>query len=480
MAATWLKPLHVNKGKTIAQTITDRTDYADNPHKTRYGDLVTGYACDPRTADAEFMLSKKEYLSNTGRDNGDKNVLAYHIRQAFKPGEISPEDANKLGYELAMRFTKGRHAFIVATHIDKRHVHNHIIFNSTDIEARRKFKNYWGTSKVIRRLSDLICLENGLHVIENPKPSKGNYFTWMEHKKDPSLRERLEQLIDEVLAKNPADFEGFVRLLKEAGCEVKQGKHISVKAMGQKRFLRLRSLSDDYTEDAIRERLSGKRTAPKKEAPAVQMAQSAKSPTPPPQAERKFSLLIDVQNSIKAKNSPGYANWAKLFSLKEAAKTFMFLQDNGFDDWESLSNAAQKAKDDFNAIQTNIHAADARMKDITLLQKHIGTYVKTKDIYAEYKRRKFSKKFLSENEKAITDHKAAKAHFDGLKLTKLPTINTLKQEYAALAADKKKLYGSYHQARNFMQEILLAEQNTRMLLNYRDNEQTRSTNREER
>jgi len=402
-----LKQIRKNKNRTVAQTIKERIDYILNPDKTRRGELVMAYGCDINTAAIEFMLSKKDYLANTGRDNGDKNVLAYHIRQAFKPGEITPEEANKIGYELASRFTKSCHSFIVATHVDTRHVHNHIVVNSVDIEAKGKFKNFWGSSKALRRLNDLICLESGLHVIEAPKPSKGHYGEWLENKKESSLRENLEQIIDEALAKKPADFDDFIRLLKESDCIVKQGKHLSIKAKGQKRFIRLRSLSDGYTEDAIREIISGKRkVSPKIEAATDQAEHSSSTYKRP---ERKFSLLIDVQNSIKAQNSPGYERWAKLFSLKQAAKTLLFLQDNNLDEWEKLSEAAQKAKDDFNNIQTSIQTADTKMKEIAVLQKHIGAYVKTKDIYAEYKRRKFNKSFLAENEKAISDHKTAKA-----------------------------------------------------------------------
>jgi len=499
MATTWIKPIRVSKGKTPAQTIQDSLDYIVNPDKTRNGNLVTSYACDPRTAATELLMSKREYAVNTGREYRKRDVLLYHMRQSFKPGEISPEEANRISYEWAMRFTKGCHSFVVSTHIDKRHIHCHIMFNSTDIEAQRKFKNFWGTTKVIRRLSDLICIENGLHVIENPKPSKGKYFEWMEHKKEPSLREKLEQMIDDVLAQKPVDFDEFIKLLKKAGCEIKQGKHISLKAEGQKRFIRMRSLSDNYTEDAIREIISGKREHTPKNDTADYGSQiqddtvnhssktktdtinhAAQSSSLSPRPERKFSLLIDVQNSIKAQSSPGYERWAKLFSLKEAAKTLLFLQDNGLDDLGNLAEAAQKSKDNFNDIQTRIHAADSRMKEVTVLQKHIGAYVKTKDVYAEYKRRKFSKKFLSENEKAITDHKAAKAHFDELKLEKLPTINMLKQEYAALSAEKKKLYTEHHKAKTYMQDILLAKQNTEMLLNYHDAEQTRAADRDVR
>jgi len=191
---------------------------------------------------------------------------------------------------------------------------------------------------------------------------------------------------------------------------------------------------------------------------------SAPRQTPMSHPERKFSLLIDVQNSIKAQNSPGYERWSKVFNLKQAAKTLLFLQDNDLDDMEKLAEAAQSAKDGFNAVQSQIHAADARLQDISLLQKHIGAYIKTKDVYAEYKRRKFSKKFYAENEKAINDCKSAKAYFDKQKLAKLPTINSLKQEYAALVADKKKLYASQSTARKFMQEILMAQQNVQMLI----------------
>jgi hypothetical protein len=166
--------------------------------------------------------------------------------------------------------------------------------------------------------------------------------------------------------------------------------------------------------------------------------------------------------------------------LKQAAKTLLFLQDNNLDELQKLSEAAQKAKDDFNNIQTRIHTADARMKEITLLQKHIGSYIKTKDVYAQYKAKKFSRKFYAENAKALTDHKTAKAYFDELKLEKLPTMNMLKQEYAALAADKKKLYANHHAARDFMQEILTAQQNVQQLLNYESTEQNRTSNREER
>ena len=465
MAATWIKPLHVNKGKTIAQTITDRTGYAENPNKTREGELVTGYQCSPLLADAEFLLSKQQYADITGRDQGKHDILAYHVRQAFKPGEVTPELANKLGYELAMRFTRGRHAFIVATHIDRRHVHNHIVFNSTSLDCAYKFHNPMGSNKIIRRISDQICAENGLSVIENPKPAKGHYGEWLGDNKEPSWRAKIEALISDTLAKKPANFEAFIRLMEAAKCEVKRGKHVSLRLDGQKRFIRLRSLGADFSEDAIREVISGRRAVPAKRSIIT------------PDQSRKVNLLIDIQNSIKAQNSPGYAMWSKVFNLKSAASTLIFLQENGLDDIEKLRAAAQKAKDDFNGINIRIHEIDKRLVDISALQKQIGIYSKTREVYAAYRKAGYSKKYLAEHGEDIADHKAAKKYFDSLGLEKLPTINTLRTEYAALTAEKKKLYAGYHPARKHMQDVLNAKQNAEALLNYHEQAKEKETER---
>jgi len=490
MATSRLIKIHINKGKTIAQTITDRTDYALNPLKTvklhtdyatnsvktQDGELVSGYECDPRTVDVEFLMSKKEYSRITGRTQKN-DVLAYHLRQSFKPGEITPEDANRLGHELALRFTKGKHAFIVATHTDKAHIHNHIIFNSTNLDCTHKFVDFWFSALAIQKLNDIICVENGYSIVKNPKLPKGNYSTWLGSKKEPTSRELLEQIIEKILQQNPASFDDFIKLLEAENCEFKPSRH-SVRLPGKKGFLRLGGLSEDYTEDAIRDRIAGKRHAPKKKN---QVADSSSlTPIAQKKPERKFNLLIDVQNSIKAQNSPGYEKWSKLFNLKQAAKTLIFLQDNDLDDIEKLAGAAQKAKDDFNGLQTRIHAIDERLKEIPQFQKHIGTYVKTKDVYAEYKRRKFSKKFYEENAKMIDDCKTAKAFFDAQGLEKLPTINSLKQEFAALTAEKKKLYTGYSTSRNYMQKILMAKQNVQQLLNYHDEEIGRANDRDVR
>ena len=184
MAATRLIAMHVNKGKTLAQCLEARTDYAQNPEKTEKGNLVTAYECDPMTCDEEFLLSKRQYRQFTGRDQrGD--VIAYQIRQSFKPGEITAEEANRVGYELALAFTKGRHAFIVATHTDRAHIHNHIIWNSTALDETRKFRNFWGSTRAIRRLNDTICIQNGYSIVENPKGKGKSYDKWLGDQKKP-------------------------------------------------------------------------------------------------------------------------------------------------------------------------------------------------------------------------------------------------------------------------------------------------------
>ena len=422
MATTRQFTLKVNKGKTIAQTITDRTDYATNPEKTLKGELVTGYECTPFTADAEFLLSKQQYFDKTGRDQGANNVLAYHIRQSFKPGETTPEQANEIGRELALRYTKGKHAYIVATHIDKHHIHNHIIINSTNLDSTGKFRDVKQSGRVIRRISDNVCLEYGLSVIENPKPSLGHYGTWLGDKKTPSQRETLRKVIDDIIAQKPSDWNEFLEKLETAGYEVKhRGNRISVKGNG-KGFITLNSLKDDYTETALRDIISGKRNIPYTATYQNRQKQSN-------------NLLDQIQRCIVPKGSPGYDRWAAVFNLKQLAKTFNFLQDNDLFEYETLTKKAQQAKDDFNIISSRIKTIDERLPVISVLQKHIGTYSKTKDIYADYRKSGWSRKYYTEHKESIEAHKDSKKAFDNLGLEKLPTIKTFQTEYATLLAE---------------------------------------------
>ena len=203
MATTRIMPLHVGKGRTESRAISDIIDYVANPKKTDNGRLITGYACDSRTADAEFLLAKRQYIAATGRVRGTDDVIAYHVRQSFRPGEITPEEANRLGVEFAKRFTKGNHAFVVCTHIDKSHVHNHIIWSAVNADCDRKFRNFWGSTRAVRRLSDTICIENGLSIVEDPKPHGKSYNKWLGEQAKPSHREQLRVMIDRALEQKP-------------------------------------------------------------------------------------------------------------------------------------------------------------------------------------------------------------------------------------------------------------------------------------
>ncbi len=194
MATTRIMPLHIGKGRTESQAVSDIIDYVSNPQKTDNGRLVTGFACDSRVADAEFLLAKREYISTTGRVRGADDVLAYHVRQSFVPGEITPEEANRLGVEFAKRFTKGNHAFVVCTHIDKSHIHNHIIWNAVNLNCDRKFRNFWGSTRAVRRLNDTICVENGYSIVEDPKPHGKSYNKWLGDRAKPSHREQLRMM----------------------------------------------------------------------------------------------------------------------------------------------------------------------------------------------------------------------------------------------------------------------------------------------
>jgi hypothetical protein len=333
-----------------------------------------------------------------------------------------------------------------------------MVFNSTTFDCTHKFINFWSSSKAIRRLSDQICLENGLSVIENSKPSRGHYGKWLGDQKAPSWHEMLAAAIDTALEGKPADFDMFLKLLEQSNVEIRRRgntlsfrmKTLNQPGEKQKGFIRFRS---HYTEGVVRERIEGKRTVEKRKIPAAVPA-------------KKVSLLIDIQNSIKARNSPGYGRWAKIFNLKRAARTLLFLQDNDITELDDLWEKARKAKDDFNNISVRINAADKRVKEISTLRKRISAYGKTRDVLAAYRKSKYSKKYLAEHENAIAAHRAAKKYFNELNLEKLPTIKTLRTEYATLASEKKKLYADYKRSRKFMQDILTAKRNAEQLLNY--------------
>lgn len=446
MAATRLIALHVNKGKTVAQCLADRTDYSQNAEKTNDGEFISSYECDPKTADEEFLLSKRQYQHTTGRQQKN-NIIAYQIRQSFKPGEITPEKANQVGYETAMRWTKGKHAFIVATHIDKAHIHNHIIYNSTSLDASRKFNNFFLSGLAVQRLSDMVCLEHGLSII-TPKPYRKRQKRTVYPKKR-TQRDELCDAIDSVLSQKPKRFEDFIQSLAAMGFEFKDGNQPAFKGKEQKRFIRLRSLGEGYSKEELQAVISGKSLCKARTAPE----------------QKQFYLLIDIQEKMAEGKTVGYEKWAKKYNRKEAARTVILLKEKGLDNYDDLVAYTEKLSSRFSELSDSIKVTEKRMIEVQALQKHIKNYHDTRQIYVEYRKSGYSKKFFEEHRQEITLHQAAKKAFDELQVSKLPSRQSLYEEFHRLAVQKKKDYAEYRQVRKEREELLIAKQTVETILN---------------
>ena len=453
-------------GKTVAQCLADRTDYSQNAAKTNDGEFISSYECDPKTADEEFLLSKRQYQHIIGRQQKN-NIIAYQIRQSFKPGEIAPEEANQVGYETAMRWTKGKHAFIVATHIDKSHIHNHIIYNSTSLDATRKFKNFFLSGLAVQRLSDMVCLEHGLSII-TPKPYRERQKRTVYPKKR-TQRDELCDAIDAVLKQKPKSFDGFVQALADMGFEFKDGKQPAFKGKNQKRFIRLRSLGEGYSKEEIQAVISGKNLHKSK-------GSSAKAPTP-----KQFQMLIDIQAKMAEGKTVGYEKWAKKFNRKEAARTVILLKEKGLGNYDDLTAHIENLSTRFDALSDSIKAAEKRMVEVQALQQHIKNYRNTRQIYIEYRKSGYSKEFFEEHRQEITIHKAAKQAFDELQITKLPSMQSLYEEFHQLAVQKKQDYAEYRQIRKEKEELLIAKRTVETILNIdRQKEQEKEQEKEEK
>lgn len=467
MATTRLMPLHIGKGRDVSATIADIIDYVKNPQKTDHGKFIYGYECDSRIADTEFLLSKRQYTNLTGRSRGANDVIAYHLRQAFKPGEVTPEEANQIGRELAMKLTKGNHAFIVCTHIDKHHVHNHVIINSTTLDCQHKFRNFWGSTWAIRRMNDKLCLEHGLSIVEDPKPSRDHYGTWLGNQKQPSHQEQIRWAIDAALAEKPKDFEDFLKKLEAAGVEVnRERKHLRFRLSPDDRYTRCDTLKGDYTELAIRERIAGTRTVTPRR-------------TSYPKPASKVGMLVDIEAALRSGKGPGYERWAKVFNIKQLSQAVLYLKEHGDMDYAALKEKSDAVTANLNALSAQIKELESKMNANGELQKHIVNYAKTRAVYVEYRKAGYSKKFRADHEAEILLHQAAKKHFDELGITKLPSVAALREEYADLLEQKRKAYSAYKQARADMKELHNVRANVEYLLEiHTEQEPQRSTEKD--
>lgn len=448
----------MNKGKTLAQTLRDRTDYAQNPNKTDNYKLISSFECDPKTIANEFLLSKRQYRILNGRTQKN-DVIAYQVRQSFKPGEVTPEEANRIGYEFAKRFLKDRFAFVVCTHIDKAHIHNHIIWNSTALDGKRKYRDFHRSAFAVRKLSDQICTEHNLSVIEKSAGKSKPYNIWLSEEPKVSHREQLRLAIDSALSKQPESFEDLLSMLAEGGCEIKRRKNPSIRISSDHRFARFDTLGPGYSAEELQAIIAGTKKAP----------QRKKQHSAEPKA---VSLLVDIQQKMQQGKGPGYERWAKSFNLKLMAQTVLYLQEHNLLNYADLAEKADGSSERFRKLSAQIKDAETRMAEISVLRTHIVNYAKTREVYKGYRKAGYSKKYLAEHEPDILLHKAAKKYFDEIGIQKLPSVKSLNSEYSELIAKKKEAYADFRQAREEMRELLVIKANVDRILGIEKDEAT--------
>ena len=444
-ATTYLKSHKRADKRTALQSLKDRFDYGLNPEKLG---AVSSYLCDPATAHAEFMLVKNQYQGETDRRAGH-GALCYQIRQAFPHGEVTAEEANRIGYETAMRWTKGKYQFFVCTHIDKEHIHNHIYYNSTAYDRSRKFRNFIGSSFALRRLSDRVCLEHDLSVIANPKlHSKGRYLhygQWLGENQKLSQKEQIRLAIDTALTERPED--GVISFL----------------VPGQQRAARFRAstLGDGYGPEDVQAIIDGK--APTRTATA------RKAPAP-----RRVNLLIDIQERMRQGKGPAYERWAKVYNLKQMAAALQYLKEQQLYEYDDLAAKTDAATERFHALAGDIQQTEAELSRVSDLMAAVVQYAKTRPAFDGYKAAKYSRKYLAEHEAGLADYRAAKATMaELLGGEKLPKMDVLKEKRRQLAARKKALYLEYRKAQQDMRELVAVKGSVDHLRGLTDNQRNK-------
>lgn len=441
--------MHINKGMTLAQCLAERISYAKNPEKTRGTELVSSYACDPKTVDSEFSLSKRQYKIFTGKEELNE-VIAYQVRQSFKPGEVTPEEANQIGYEFATRFLKGNHAFIVCTHVDKQHIHNHIVWNSTTLDCRRKFRDFLGSGRAVARLSDLVCIEHQLSVIKNPQRGGTSYHKWHGFKAKASHREQLRMAIDHALDQHPTDFENFLAFLKEACVLTDEDGEITLKRNGWKNEIRMSSLGVGYSEEDIRAIIKGTKShTPKKRWADLD--------------DSRPKGIIDIQAKLAAGKGEGYRRWATVENLKRLAKTKLYMDENNLS-YEEMSDRKIILTAKEQELAMTVSQAQSRLAEINVLKTHIVNYYKTRDVYIQYRKSGYSRKFLAEHEPEITIHRSAKKAFDELNIKKIPSVKELQIEFSSLLSEKKEAYAALSRTRDELRDLSIHKANYEELL----------------
>ena len=422
MAATRIMSIHINKGKTARQCIGERLAYIMNPKKTDGGILVSTYACSPETAADEFMLFRQEYQQNTGRTQ-ENEVIGYHVRQAFKPEEITPEEANEIGKELASRMTDDQFAYVVATHIDKHHIHNHIIICSTDLDAQHKYRDVKQSAKDLAQISDSLCREHSLSVIQNPQDKTVTYDKWQGNQRRFTHRDELRMIIDTALRIQPDGFDALMQLLEDVGCRIKRGTQISIKPPEGERYIRLDTLVPEYDEATLRRSLTGDHV----HIPKIPRGDFTES---------QIKRLVDIEAKLRASKGKGFQVWAERNNIDAKAQMVIFLKEHHIGSLEELNDQIQGLTDHQNELKASIREKQNRMKEINRQRLAIRDYSRTKEVYTQYRESGWSVKFYQEHRQEIEDHKNAQAVYSSLE-GKTPTLKELTAEYDGLKERKE-------------------------------------------
>ena len=444
----------ITKIHPITTTLTKALNYIQNPKKTDGTLLVDGYGCVPETAYQQFMRTKEKVDKKNG-------YLAFHLIQSFSPGEVDYETAHKIGIELADKVFKGRFQYVIATHIDRGNVHNHIIANSVSFKDFGKYNSSPNSYYFIRRTSDMLCKEYGLSVVAEPKDKGKSHYEHLLDKKGQSWKSLLRQNIDSCIIK-ARDWDEFLLLMQREKYEIKSGKYISFRAECQERFTRSKSLGTDYTEEQIRNRIAGGKR--------IEIESS-----------QRVSLIIDIENAMKErqKNPEAYRQWATIQNIRTMANTLNFLTEHNLLDYDKLSEKTEATRENYNSTRTRIKEIEKRLKTIDEDIHNIDNYRKTKPIADKLETVVFKERYRKEHEADLIIFGAAemylKKRFNG---GKAPLIKDLRAEQKALLAEKDKLYESYYSEKSELSKLQATMKNVDMILGrYKAQEQERSKKR---
>ncbi len=426
----------ITKTHPIKSTLKTAIDYICNPAKTDGKLLVSSFGCSPETADIEFEWTRRGAI-----DKGEN--LGRHLIQAFAPGEVTPEEAHQIGLELAKEILDGKYEFVLTTHIDRGHIHNHVIWNAVSFADHRHYHSNKRSYYEIRRASDRLCKEHGLSVII-PGQEKGKSYVEHQAIRDgTSYKAKLKDAIDRLLPAC-ADLEDLLRRLREEGYEIRHGKYISCRASSQERFTRLKTLGIDYTEKALAARIAG-RTRPSKRLKV---------------RDGSVQRIAVIQGN----QSPGLQHWAKLQKLKEGAKTLNYLAEHGIDSYEALDSKLAELNTAVDDLLASIKAVEGRIAELNLIAKYAATYRKCRPVYNRYRKSEDKEKFLRGHESEIILFEAAARELKRLGAVPLPAAEKLEGELSELTVQKGTLYAQYTASKRQVKEYDTIKRNLDILL----------------